>query len=230
MTQLFDLTHDLLIGIKDIFTFAFNDDHQVNAEIIFQYNYDQKVVGISDLKLGYGHLFYKNYNKLFSAFSLDGKVNIPTGTPDNRFGYGYFGAEIFITVGFSVSKSHHFFPSLGVDFQKQKISDSEELDLNELNVSSLPVKITTSFILSDRLFFQVNPPFVYLFVENEKKYQAEFIGNLTIFNSIHGRLEYLVNITDQQHIVQGGFTIYYFSLIKSIKEKFKKNKKWKKEH
>jgi len=198
-----------VMGYRGKIMIAPSEAHLILGELPLLYNDRTKKFGLSDIRVRYFYLPYKNYDKLFGAFGPSIDIFTPTGSFENGLGSGRWIVSPGLTAGLMVADWIQFFPILSYQYASKPVYDNvpEELDKS---TSGITFQVITPVVFSDKFFMQITPIYKMnnLSDERQDRYVQELIAVYTLAPKLQLSGYYNGNFKDKIHQVSVGLTVF----------------------
>lgn len=198
-----------VMGYRGKIMIAPSEAHLILGELPLLYNDRTKKFGLSDIRVRYFYLPYKNYDKLLGAFGPSIDIFTPTGSFENGLGSGRWIVSPGLTAGLMVADWIQFFPILSYQYASKPVYDNvpEELDKS---TSGITFQVITPVVFSDKFFMQITPIYKMnnLSDERQDRYVQELIAVYTLAPKLQLSGYYNGNFKDKIHQVSVGLTVF----------------------
>jgi len=158
------------IGYNPRITYAPHENHSFVLDVPLLYNTKSEKFGLSDIRLRYFGVFYRNYEKFFGAFGASMDITAPTGKYEDGLGSSSWRISPGITTGFILNQSQTIsvFPVLSYVYTTEPTSDQVPEALKETDHGA-SIQFISSFVLSDDVFLLITPIYDVKDLEDEKE-------------------------------------------------------------
>lgn len=206
---------------KDYSTFGYNpklslapnEDNVLNLEVPFLYCSKTNKFGMSDVRLRYFYIPYRDYSKTFGAFGTSMDITAPTGNYADGLGSSSWRISPGLTFGLMLNKSRTIsaFPNISYTYTSKPTSEFIPADLREVD-HGLNLSINTSFVLSDDAFILVTP--IYDIKDLADEREDEFIIEIeNVFDIARDKYQvgwfYRGAIASNTHTFRVLFTVFF---------------------
>lgn len=145
------------MGLRLNLVLAPSDRHLVLGEIPLLYNDQSKAFGLSDIRVRYFYLPYKNYSKFFGALGPSIDIIAPTGSSAKGLGTGRWTIAPGIAMGLMFSEKLQVFPILSYQHMSKPVIAETAHSAAPINGASL--QFVTVIILSPKTYMNLTPQF-----------------------------------------------------------------------
>ncbi len=145
-------------GYNGRISYAANADNLILAEIPFRYHTETEKFGISDVRLRYFYIPYRDYSKTLGSFGASVDIYIPTGNYENGLGSSAWRISPGVIIGLMANKSGSisFFPSLSYLYTSKPTSELVPEELKEED-HGFTFQVVSSFVINEDMFVQITP-------------------------------------------------------------------------
>ncbi len=146
------------IGYNGKLSYAANEDNLLMVEIPIKYNSQTEKFGLSDTRLRYFYIPYRDYTKVLGAFGTSLDIYMPTGNYEHGLGSSSWRFAPGITCGIMANKKGtiSFFPLLGYLYTTKPTSNLVPESLREED-HGFTFQVQSSIVLSDDIFMFITP-------------------------------------------------------------------------
>jgi hypothetical protein len=199
-------------GYNPKLSYTLNEDNALNIELPFLYSTKTDKFGISDIRLRYFYIPYRNYAKTFGAFGASMDVIIPTGKFEDGLGSSSWRFSPGLTFGLILNEYQTIsaFPVISYIYTTEPTSNLVPDELKEVD-HGLNIQVITSFVLSDDAFLLVTPIYDLKDLQDEK--EDEIIIEIeSVFDIAHDKFQiggfYRGAFVSDVHTFRVFFTIF----------------------
>lgn len=146
------------LGYNGRVSYTLNEDNLMLAEIPFRYISNTKKFGLSDIRMRYFYIPYRNYSKFLGSFGASLDIYAPVGKYEYGLGSSSWRFSPGIIIGLMANKSGtiSFFPGISYLYTSKPRSDAVPEELKEAD-HGFTVQLLSSFVISDDWFVQITP-------------------------------------------------------------------------
>jgi len=146
------------IGYNPRISYAPHENHSFVLDVPLLYNTGSEKFGLSDIRLRYFGITYRNYEKFFGAFGASMDIILPTGKYEDRLGSSSWRISPGITMGLILNQTQtiSIFPVLSYTYTSKPTSDEVPEELKEVDHGA-SAQFISSFIVNDDFFFLLTP-------------------------------------------------------------------------
>lgn len=181
-------------------------------EVPFLYSTKTEKFGLSDIRLRYFYIPYRDYTKTFGAFGASMDVFIPTGKFEDGLGSSSWRFSPGFTFGltFNESQTISAFPAISYIYTTEPTSDQIPDELKEVD-HDMNVQVISSFVLGEDAFLLVTPIYDIKDVEDEK--EDEFLLEIeSVFDIVRDKYQiggfYRASFQSNVHNFRLFFTVF----------------------
>lgn len=145
-------------GYNPRISYAPHKNHSFVIDAPFLYNYKYEKFGISDIRIRYFGVAYRNYEQFFGSFGASLDITAPTGKYEHGLGASSWKISPGVTFGFILNKSQtiSIFPVLSYIYTSLPTSEKVPEELKEIDHGA-SLQLISSFVLSDDFFILITP-------------------------------------------------------------------------
>jgi hypothetical protein len=145
-------------GYNPRLTYTPNEDNALILEVPLLYSTLTDKFGLSDIRLRYFYIPYRDYTKTFGSFGISMDMYMPTGKVENGLGSSSWRFSPGLTFGLIANKTQtiSFFPIISYIFTTEPTSDQIPDEYKESD-HGINFQVISSFILSEDAFLLVTP-------------------------------------------------------------------------
>lgn len=157
-------------GYNPKLSYTPNEDNAINIEIPLLFSTKTDKFGISDIRLRYFYIPYRDYTKTFGAFGASLDVVMPTGSFEDGMGSSSWRFSPGFTFGLILNESQTIsaFPVISYIYTTKPTSDLIPEVLKEVD-HGLNIQVITSFVLSEDAFLLITPIYDLKDLQDEKE-------------------------------------------------------------
>ena len=157
-------------GYNPKLSYTPNEDNALNIEVPFLYSTKTDKFGLSDIRLRYFYIPYRDYSKTFGAFGASMDVFIPTGKFEDGLGSSSWRFSPGFTFGLIINESQTIsaFPVISYIYTTEPTSDQIPEELKEVD-HGINFQVISSFVLSEDAFLLVTPIYDIKDIDDEKE-------------------------------------------------------------
>jgi hypothetical protein len=157
-------------GYNPRLTYTPNEDNALILEVPFLYSTLTDKFGLSDIRLRYFYIPYRDYTKTFGSFGLSMDMFMPTGKVENGLGSSSWRFSPGLTFGLIANKAQtiSLFPVISYIFTTEPTSDQIPDEFKESD-HGINLQVISSFILSEDAFLLVTPIYDIKDLEDERE-------------------------------------------------------------
>jgi hypothetical protein len=161
-------------GYNPKISYTPNEDNALNLEVPFLYSTKTNKFGLSDIRLRYFYIPYRDYSKTFGAFGASMDIIAPTGSYEDGLGSSSWRFSPGFTFGLMLNESRTIsaFPVISYIYTTKPATDLIPEDQKEVD-HGLNIQVISSFVLSDDAFLLVTP--IYDLKDLKDEREDEFI-------------------------------------------------------
>lgn len=199
-------------GYNPKLSYTPNEDNALNIEVPFLYSTKTDKFGISDIRLRYFYIPYRDYTKTFGAFGASVDVFIPTGKFEDGLGSSSWRFSPGLTFGLILNESQTIsaFPVISYIYTTEPTSSQVPEELREVD-HGLNVQVITSFVLSEDAFTLITPIYDIKDIDDEK--EDEFLLEIeSVFDIARDKFQvggfYRASFNSNVHTFRVFFTVF----------------------
>lgn len=199
-------------GYNPKLSYTPNEDHAINFEVPLLYTTKTDKFGLSDIRLRYFYIPYRDYTKTFGAFGASLDVVMPTGNFEDGLGSSSWRFSPGLTFGLMLNESQTIsaFPVISYIYTTEPTSDQIPDNLKEID-HGLNIQVISSFVLSDDAFLLITPIYDLKDIEDEK--EDDFIIEIeSVFDIARDKYQigwfYRGAFISNSHTIRVFFTVF----------------------
>jgi len=157
-------------GYNPKLSYTPNEDNALNIEMPLLYSTKTGKFGLSDIRLRYFYIPYRDYSKTFGAFGVSVDMFVPTGKFEDGLGSSSWRFSPGFTFGLILNQSQTIsaFPVISYIYTTEPTASSIPEELREVD-HGLNAQVITSFVLSEDAFILVTPIYDLKDIQDEKE-------------------------------------------------------------
>jgi len=161
-------------GYNPRISYAPHENHAFILDVPLLYNFQYEKFGLSDIRIRYFGVAYRNYDNFFGSFGASLDIYAPTGKYENGLGTSSWRISPGLTFGFILNKMKtiSIFPVLSYIYTTEPTSDQVPEELREVD-HGVSLQFISSFVVSDDFFILITP--ILDFKDLEDQREDEFI-------------------------------------------------------
>ena len=209
----FDTNPDFnTFGYNPRISYAPNADNSLVLEVPLLYSTKTNKFGLSDIRLRYFFIPYRDYTKFIGSFGTSIDIIVPTGKFEDGLGSSSWRVSPGVIIGLILNESQtiSIFPNLSYIYTTKPTTDLIPDNLKE-NDHGINFRIISSFVLSNNAFFLVTPIYDVKDIDDVKEdsFQIELE---TVFDILKDKYQvgtfYKGNFLHQTHTFSLYFTVF----------------------
>ena len=199
-------------GYNPRISYAPNPDNSFVLEVPLLYSTKTDKFGLSDIRLRYFLIPYRDYTKFVGSLGASIDVYAPTGTFEDGLGSSSWRVSPGIIMGLILNESQtiSIFPNLSYIYTSKPTTDLIPDNLKETD-HGINFQLISSFVLSDDAFILITPIYDMKDINDTK--EDSFLFEIeTVFDILKDKYQigsfYKANFNDSMHTCSLYFTIF----------------------
>lgn len=199
-------------GYNPKLSYTPNEDNALNIEVPLLYSSKTDKFGLSDIRLRYFYIPYRDYTKTFGAFGASFDMFIPTGKYEDGLGSSSWRFSPGFTFGLILNDSQTIsaFPVVSYIYTTKPTSNQIPEELKEAD-HGINIQVITSLVLSNDAFLLVTP--IYDIKDIDDKREDEFLLEIeSVFDIARDKYQiggfYRASFQSNVHTFRVFFTIF----------------------
>ncbi len=145
-------------GYNPRLSYTPNEDNLILVDLPFKYHSVSQKFGLSDVRVRYFNIPYRDYSKTFGSFGVSLDVTAPVGNYDHQLGSSSWRLSPGLTCGIMADKTGtlSFFPTLSYTYTTKPTAENVPEELNEADHGA-NFQVLASYVINDDAFFLLTP-------------------------------------------------------------------------
>ena len=189
-----------------------NEDNAINIEVPFLYSTKTDKFGLSDIRIRYFYIPYRNYEKTFGAFGASMDIFMPTGKFEDGLGSSSWRFSPGLTFGLILNESQTIsaFPVISYIYTTEPSSSLVPEEFREVD-HGVNIQVISSFVWNDDAFTLITP--IYDIKDLQDEREDDFILEIeSVFDIMRDKYQmggfYRVSFQNNVHTFRIFFTIF----------------------